>query len=256
MADVPQYKVDIDWEKAGALGVPVDGVQRYLSTSFGSAYVANFVQGGRVKRVFAQADAPFRMLPGDLDRLYVRNVRGGLVPLSAMASGRWALRLAAARALQRLPGHERPGRGGAGPQHRRGHAGHGGGHRHARPGRGARVDGPVVPGAHGRVAGRPALRLLDPGDLPRAGRALRELDGADHDPAGAAAGRHRRRAGLVAARHAQRRVLPDRPADGAGPDHQERHPDRAVRGDAARAGPGAAGGHAGGSQACGCGRSS
>ncbi len=89
MADVPQYKVDIDWEKAGALGVPVDGVQRYLSTSFGSAYVANFVQGGRVKRVFAQADAPFRMLPGDLDRLYVRNVRGGLVPLSAVASGRW-----------------------------------------------------------------------------------------------------------------------------------------------------------------------
>ena len=89
MADVPQYKVDIDWEKAGALGVPVSSVQSYVSTAFGSAYIGNFVQGGRVKRVFAQADAPFRMLPNDLNRLYVRNQQGGLVPLSALASGRW-----------------------------------------------------------------------------------------------------------------------------------------------------------------------
>ncbi len=83
------YKVDIDWEKAGALGVPVSSIQSYLSAAFGSAYIGNFVQGGRVKRVYAQADAPFRMLPGDLDRLYVRNRQGGLVPLSAVASGRW-----------------------------------------------------------------------------------------------------------------------------------------------------------------------
>ncbi len=89
MADVPQYKVDIDWEKAGALGVPVSSVQSYLSTAFGSAYIGNFVQGGRVKRVFAQADAPFRMLPSDLNRLMVRNRQGGLVPLSALAAGRW-----------------------------------------------------------------------------------------------------------------------------------------------------------------------
>ncbi|HNX48885.1 MAG TPA: efflux RND transporter permease subunit [Thermoanaerobaculaceae bacterium] len=89
MADVPQYKVDIDWEKAGALGVPVSSVQSYVSTAFGSAYIGNFVQGGRVKHVYAQADAPYRMLPGDLDRLQVRNRQGGLVPLSAVASGRW-----------------------------------------------------------------------------------------------------------------------------------------------------------------------
>jgi hydrophobe/amphiphile efflux-1 (HAE1) family protein len=89
MSDVPQYKVDIDWEKAGALGVPVSSIQSYLSTAFGSAYIGNFVQGGRVKHVFVQADAPFRMLPGDLDHLYVRNTRGGLVPLSALASGHW-----------------------------------------------------------------------------------------------------------------------------------------------------------------------
>jgi HAE1 family hydrophobic/amphiphilic exporter-1 len=89
MSDVPQYKVDIDWEKAGALGVPVSAVQSYLAAAFGGAYIGDFIQGGRVKRVFAQADAPFRMLPSDLDRLRVRNVRGELVPLSAIASGRW-----------------------------------------------------------------------------------------------------------------------------------------------------------------------
>ncbi|HSB37243.1 MAG TPA: efflux RND transporter permease subunit, partial [Thermoanaerobaculia bacterium] len=89
MTDVPQYKVDIDWDKAGTLGVPVSGVQSYLSAAFGSAYVGNFVQGGRVKRVYVQADAPFRMLPEDLSRLHVRNRLGRLVPLSAVASGRW-----------------------------------------------------------------------------------------------------------------------------------------------------------------------
>jgi HAE1 family hydrophobic/amphiphilic exporter-1 len=89
MTDVPQYHVDIDWRKAGTLGVPVSAVQSYISAAFGSAYVGNFVHGGRVKRVYAQADAPFRMLPEDLKRLYVRNRQNGLVPLSAVASGRW-----------------------------------------------------------------------------------------------------------------------------------------------------------------------
>ncbi len=89
MEDVPQYKLDIDWERAGALGVPVNSVQSYVSTAFGSSYINNFVQGGRVKRVYTQSDAPFRMLPGDLNRLYVRNESRGLVPLSALASGRW-----------------------------------------------------------------------------------------------------------------------------------------------------------------------
>ena len=89
MSDVAQYKVDLDWEKAGALGVPISSVQRYLSAAFGSTYVGDFVQGGRVKRVYAQADAPFRMAPEDLDRLHIPSARGGLVPLSALASGRW-----------------------------------------------------------------------------------------------------------------------------------------------------------------------
>jgi HAE1 family hydrophobic/amphiphilic exporter-1 len=89
MYDVPMYKVDIDWDKAGALGVPVSSVQSYIAAAFGSSYVNNFVQGGRVKRVYVQLDAPYRMLPEDLGRLHVRNQQGNLVPLSAVASGHW-----------------------------------------------------------------------------------------------------------------------------------------------------------------------
>ena len=89
MADVAQYKVDMDWEKAGALGISVSAIQSSISTAFGSAYINDFIQGGRVKRVYAQADAPFRMLPKDLDRLYVRNDAGRMVPVSALASGHW-----------------------------------------------------------------------------------------------------------------------------------------------------------------------
>jgi len=89
MADVAQYKIDIDWDKAGALGVPVPSIQSYLAGAFGSTYIGNFVQGGRVKRVWAQADSPYRMLPSDLERLFFRNRQGKLVPLAAVASGRW-----------------------------------------------------------------------------------------------------------------------------------------------------------------------
>jgi len=87
--DVPEYRVDVDWEKAGALGVPITSIHDTISTAFGSAYVNDFIQGGRVKRVFAQADAPFRMLPKDLEKLYVRNNTGKMVPFSSFASGHW-----------------------------------------------------------------------------------------------------------------------------------------------------------------------
>ncbi|NLF32823.1 MAG: efflux RND transporter permease subunit, partial [Planctomycetes bacterium] len=89
MEDVPEYRVDVDWEKAGALGLPVSSIHSTISAAFGSAYVNDFIQSGRVKRVYVQADAPYRMLPADLERLYVRNVSGEMVPYSAFASGRW-----------------------------------------------------------------------------------------------------------------------------------------------------------------------
>ncbi len=89
MEDVPQYHIDIDWEKVGALGIPITTIHQTISAAFGSAYVNDFIQAARVKRVFVQADAPFRMLPKDLDKLYVRNSAGKLVPFSAFATGRW-----------------------------------------------------------------------------------------------------------------------------------------------------------------------
>ncbi len=89
MDDVPEYRIDVDWEKAGALGIPITSIHRTLSVAFGSSYVNDFVQGGRVKRVFVQADAPYRMLPKDLEKLYVRNTQGKMVPFSSFASGRW-----------------------------------------------------------------------------------------------------------------------------------------------------------------------
>jgi HAE1 family hydrophobic/amphiphilic exporter-1 len=87
--DVPEYRVDVDWEKAGALGVPITSIHDTISAAFGSTYVNDFIQGGRVKRVFAQADAAYRMLPKDLDKLYVRNNTGKMVPFSSFASGHW-----------------------------------------------------------------------------------------------------------------------------------------------------------------------
>ena len=89
MEDVPEYRIDVDWQKAGALGLPITSVHNTISAAFGSAYVNDFIQSGRVKRVYVQADAPFRMLPKDLERLYVRNTAAKMVPFTSFASTRW-----------------------------------------------------------------------------------------------------------------------------------------------------------------------
>jgi len=89
MEDVPQFRIDVDWEKAGALGLPISSIHNAIAASFGSAYVNDFVQGGRVKRVYVQADAPFRRLPADLDKIYVRNTAGKMTPFASFASTRW-----------------------------------------------------------------------------------------------------------------------------------------------------------------------
>jgi len=91
LEDVPEYRIDVDWDKAGALGIPITSIHHTISAAFGSAYVNDFIQGGRVKRVYAQADAPYRMLPGDLEKLYVRNNAGKMVPFSSFASGHWTM---------------------------------------------------------------------------------------------------------------------------------------------------------------------
>ncbi len=89
MEDVPEYHVDVDWEKAGALGVPISSIHSTIASAFGGAYINDFIQAGRVKRVYVQADAPQRMLPDDLERLYVRNKAGNMAPFSSFASGHW-----------------------------------------------------------------------------------------------------------------------------------------------------------------------
>jgi len=89
LEDVPEYRIDVDWEKAGALGVPISLIHNTISAAFGSAYVNDFIQSGRVKRVYVQAEAPHRMMPSDLEKLHVRNNAGKMVPFSSIATGHW-----------------------------------------------------------------------------------------------------------------------------------------------------------------------
>ncbi len=88
-ADAPQFQLDIDFEKAGALGLSVADINTTLQTAWGGRYIDDFIDRGRVKRVYLQADAPFRMVPEDFRRWSVRNDQGEMVPLSAFSSSRW-----------------------------------------------------------------------------------------------------------------------------------------------------------------------
>ncbi|MCX7636045.1 MAG: efflux RND transporter permease subunit, partial [Syntrophales bacterium] len=87
----PQYRVEIDRLKAGALGLSLAEINRTLAVAWGSAYIDDFVHEGRVKKVYVQADAPYRMRPEDLAAWYVRNSSGQMVPFSAFAHGQWTL---------------------------------------------------------------------------------------------------------------------------------------------------------------------
>jgi multidrug efflux pump len=87
--DTPQFRIDIDQEKAGALGVSIASINETLSAAWGSQYIDDFIDRGRVKRVMIQADAPFRMLPEDFNLWSVRNARGEMVPFRAFATWHW-----------------------------------------------------------------------------------------------------------------------------------------------------------------------
>ncbi|MGE4528356.1 MAG: efflux RND transporter permease subunit [Rhodospirillaceae bacterium] len=89
LEDTPQYRVTIDREKAQALGVSISDINSTFSTAWGSAYVNDFNELGRVKKVYIQADAPFRMMPDDVNRWYVRGSGGQMVPFSAFSTGEW-----------------------------------------------------------------------------------------------------------------------------------------------------------------------
>ncbi len=89
LEDAPQLQIDIDRDKAQALGVGFDAINSTLSTALGSSYVNDFPNRGRLQRVVVQADAPARMQPEDLLRLNAPNAQGQPVPLSAFATTRW-----------------------------------------------------------------------------------------------------------------------------------------------------------------------
>ena len=89
LPDVPQLKVDVDQARAGALGLSLADVNDTLSTAWGSSYVNDFIDRGRVKRVYVQGDAPFRSKPDDLNDWFVRGATGTMAPFSSFSSSRW-----------------------------------------------------------------------------------------------------------------------------------------------------------------------
>jgi hydrophobe/amphiphile efflux-1 (HAE1) family protein len=104
--DTPQLKVDIDRARAGALGLSIADVDATLSSAIGSAYINDFVDRGRVKHVYMQADAPFRMSPEDIGRLYVRASNGQMTPFSAFADSHWEIGPAKLERYNGLPSFE------------------------------------------------------------------------------------------------------------------------------------------------------
>jgi multidrug efflux pump len=87
--DSPQLHIDIDQAKANSQGVALTNVNSTLSAAWGSSYINDFIDRGRVKRVYMQGDAPFRMTPEDLNRWYVRSATGTMAPFSSFATSRW-----------------------------------------------------------------------------------------------------------------------------------------------------------------------
>ena len=89
MEDTPEFRLDIDPHKVGALGLSMSDVNNTFSAAWGSSYVNDFIDKGRVKKVMLQADAPYRMRPEDIDKWQVRNSAGTMVPFTAFSTASW-----------------------------------------------------------------------------------------------------------------------------------------------------------------------
>jgi len=90
LEDAPQLKVDIDQDKARALGLDLGEVNSTISAAWGGAYINDFIDRGRVKRVYVQADAPYRLKPEDIGSFYVRSSNGQMAPYTAFSTLDWA----------------------------------------------------------------------------------------------------------------------------------------------------------------------
>ncbi len=216
LEDAPQLQIDIDRDKANALGVGFDAINAAIGTALGSTYVNDFPNAGRLQRVVVQADAPSRMQPEDLLRLNVLNSKAQAVPLSAFATTRWitgpmqTVRYNGYPSMRISGSAARAARRPVAARHR------------------LRVDRPDARGKAGGLAGHHPLRLRHPGRVPVSCRAVRELDDSALGDSGRAAGCHRCAARDLAQGVLQRRVLPGRA------DHhhrlvgEERDPDHRV----------------------------
>jgi multidrug efflux pump len=112
--DTPQLHVDIDQAKASALGLSLADINSTISASWGSTYINDFIDRGRVKHVYMQGDAPYRMTPQDLDRWYVKNATGTMAPFSSFATSRWTIGPASLTRYNGLPAIELQGQGAPG----------------------------------------------------------------------------------------------------------------------------------------------
>jgi len=101
LPDAPQFDLQVDHQKALAMGIPVSEINSTMAVAWGSSYVNDFLDRGQIKRVYVQADAPYRMLPDDITDWYVRNKNGEMVPFSSFSEGEWTY---GAQQLQRYNG--------------------------------------------------------------------------------------------------------------------------------------------------------
>jgi multidrug efflux pump len=106
LPDVATLRIDIDQEKLGALGLTQADVNTTLSTAWGGRYVNDFVDRGRVKRVYVQGDAPYRADPANLDQWQIRNASGQMVPMSAFARASWSVAPTTVSRFEGLPAYE------------------------------------------------------------------------------------------------------------------------------------------------------
>ena len=114
LPDVASLRVDINQERLAALGLNSGDVNSTISTAWGGRYVNDFIDRGRVKRVYVQADAPYRAAPSDIDQWFVRNNQGGMVPFSSFAQTAWMTTPTSLARFQGYPSYELQGQGAPG----------------------------------------------------------------------------------------------------------------------------------------------
>ena len=237
-ANVPQLYVDVDREKAKALGVPLDEIFNTLAATLGSYYVNDFNKYGRTWQVLMSAEPDQRKRPEDVGSVYVRSEKGEMIPLRSLARIEYTSGPDTMTRFNNLPAVQVLGSGKPGVSS---------GDAIAEIERIARevlppdfsLDWSGASYQEKKSGGTSVLALgaRRADGVPDPRRAVREVVAAAVGDAGAAV-RHLRRARRgVAARADQRRVLPDRPGDAARPRGEERDPDRRVRGAEARGGP-------------------